>query len=322
MSFQNTSTFLPAGIPGEPGVVSQVFFPTDVSHLDDFDITVLDSLCRHCRRILQNQRVELSFIGHADARHDTNYNLGLGERRARSVQNFVDQRLTSFRLYTSWPAVSAGEGGAVQPNIIRGREHHAPREQLAKDRRVDIYSTFHPQPKIPPVATPPRILRPTFRQFIRTDREEFSVAGEDHSLRDALLAIPDLFADPFTEEPGEEIRDPRAQLLDATFRVNRVRIDVTVRDSIDLVADPSAIHRGIAFTEYRTDVQYDWGRPNQHVLIERQIHFRRRPGDGGQMVHQPTQTRTVLRSQADRNPFLFPVLRDVLQRRIEFERLR
>jgi len=116
------------------GLVAQIFFQTAEHKLDQNDCAVLNELAVHYQVLLLGQPVQFRFVGHADYRGSEQYNLGLGERRAREVKHFVDRRLAHCRFYASF-ARSLGESPPSGP--------------LAGDRRVDVFaSVIGPRPPI------------------------------------------------------------------------------------------------------------------------------------------------------------------------------
>ncbi len=130
---QLNSWFKPYGDVG-PGLIAQIFFPKDVSTLDDNDRAVLDVLIGKYAIFLLSRRIHFSFEGHADLRGTEPYNFGLSERRAKVVQTYVITRLRYYDYFSSSVA-SFGEMGAG-------------RNSLAGDRRVDIISSYVPRRRI------------------------------------------------------------------------------------------------------------------------------------------------------------------------------
>jgi hypothetical protein len=296
-------SFCYPSLPDQNGLVSGIFFPTAVWTLDRQDTTVLGSMCNDYERKLPRIRMEFSFLGHADHRGDPGYNHGLGLNRARSVKDFVDQRLRRFPLYSSVPeALSAGEVGSLQPLVLPGGASLLPTsDQLAFDRRVEVFNSFlgegKPPAPPPPFSTPPRVRRVTFRRFV--DRRHEGATGDTDALRAAerelIFGLVDgtIFRDRFVSEPpGEEVGSGRPYEIPATHRANRVVI--VVRDRHEVILG------GEIFTT-TTTVTYHWGPPARHVIVE--VHMRTTDFHGETTTHEP-ESRVVPRD--DGNPFLFP----------------
>lgn len=113
-------------------IVGQVYFPFDDRSLDGWsDRIVLDALAVWSRfQLEQDNKIELTFVGHADPRGAASYNTTLGLRRAEAVQKYVDKGIRAnivervrFFKYKS-TAASLGE-------TLATGDH-------AADRRVDI----------------------------------------------------------------------------------------------------------------------------------------------------------------------------------------
>lgn len=73
---------------GERGFFPSVFFDFDQSTIRPQDRGTLDSVASHLR---ENPGHSLLIEGHCDWRGTAEYNLALGDRRARSVQNYLIQ---------------------------------------------------------------------------------------------------------------------------------------------------------------------------------------------------------------------------------------
>ncbi|HEY6945455.1 MAG TPA: hypothetical protein VI431_09980 [Candidatus Acidoferrum sp.] len=114
-----------------PGLIGQIFFQTNEYTLDPSDCAVLDALAGKQSILLLGKSVRLEFAGHADCRGSDRYNLGLGLKRARSVQLYVDSLLKKYQFYSS-RVRTLGESGASK-------------RCWAPDRRVDIWSSYVPK---------------------------------------------------------------------------------------------------------------------------------------------------------------------------------
>ena len=106
----------------EANVGDRVFFPFDKSNIDDQAKSTLD---RQVAWLNANPSVKLMVEGHADARGTREYNLGLGERRANNVKNYLTSagidsaRLSTISYGKERPAV-LGEGEEVWRQNRRG----------------------------------------------------------------------------------------------------------------------------------------------------------------------------------------------------------
>jgi hypothetical protein len=141
---QLNSWFSKYGSPKYKGLVGQIFFPTDVHALDSDDRNVLNSLVENLK-IAVLGRVTLNFIGHADYRGKTNYNLKLGLKRAQMVKTYVDTKIkqSMVSMPNGYKSIAKSFG-----------EIYASKGSLSGDRRVDIFSDMvikHPPLKLEPV---------------------------------------------------------------------------------------------------------------------------------------------------------------------------
>lgn len=134
LSKQLNSWFKPYGDSSYPGLIAQIFFPTDVSDLDNNDRMVLDALFNEYSIHLLGHKIHFTFVGHADLRGTEPYNYGLSTRRAKSVQSYVRNSLSSYDYFSS-SVVAFGEIGAST-------------NSLAGDRRVDIICSYVPKKRI------------------------------------------------------------------------------------------------------------------------------------------------------------------------------
>lgn len=73
---------------GERGFFPSVYFDFDQSTIRRQDRAVLDNVARHLR---DNPQDALLIEGHCDWRGTAEYNLALGDRRARSVVSYLEQ---------------------------------------------------------------------------------------------------------------------------------------------------------------------------------------------------------------------------------------
>ena len=105
------------------GLLPSVFFDFDQSFVRPADRPALQEAAEFLRR---NPNARSLLEGHCDWRGTTEYNLALGDRRARSVREYLEQiGVDPERLET----VSKGDLNATQG----GSE-----QDMARDRRVDL----------------------------------------------------------------------------------------------------------------------------------------------------------------------------------------
>ncbi len=94
---------------GAVSSLQTVHFAYDSAELDDEARAVLD---QNARWLLANPQVEIQIEGHCDERGTVEYNLMLGERRARSVKAYLVSRgVPASMLHT----ISYGEERPVDP---------------------------------------------------------------------------------------------------------------------------------------------------------------------------------------------------------------
>jgi peptidoglycan-associated lipoprotein len=120
-----------AGAAGAtPSVMEPVYFPFDSSVLGP-DAT--EALRRNSAYLKDNPRATVQVEGHCDERGSTEYNLGLGERRANAAKNYlVTLGVERERI----SIVSYGEERPADP----GRGETA----WAKNRRAEFVTTTPP----------------------------------------------------------------------------------------------------------------------------------------------------------------------------------
>jgi peptidoglycan-associated lipoprotein len=111
----------------DPAIASACELPNPTFGFDSSTMqssTTLDLLAR-CFVSGPMQKRGLRLVGHADPRGETEYNLGLGQRRAGSIQRYlVDRGVAAGRIASS----SQGEFAA------KGHDEAS----WAADRRVDV----------------------------------------------------------------------------------------------------------------------------------------------------------------------------------------
>jgi hypothetical protein len=113
-------------------IVGQIYFPFDDRSLDGWsDRIVLDALVASCRfQLSKDDKVALTFVGHADPRGAARYNTTLGLRRAEAVQKYVDKGIRANIVervrFFKYKSTSASLGETLATG------------DPAADRRVDI----------------------------------------------------------------------------------------------------------------------------------------------------------------------------------------
>jgi len=101
-----------------------VYFDFDVSNVSDEYASILDA---HAKYLNANPSVKVLIEGHADERGTPEYNIALGERRAKAVETYLENMgVTSEQL----SVVSYGE----EKPMIKDRSEAA----FAKNRRAVI----------------------------------------------------------------------------------------------------------------------------------------------------------------------------------------
>jgi peptidoglycan-associated lipoprotein len=103
------------GVAGEGGPLADVFFGYDAADLSD---EARAALGRHAQWLQANPGVQVTIEGHCDERGTVDYNLALGEQRARAVHDYLvslgvaAQRLSSVSLGKERP-LDTGHGEAA-----------------------------------------------------------------------------------------------------------------------------------------------------------------------------------------------------------------
>jgi peptidoglycan-associated lipoprotein len=105
------------------GLLKPVYFEFDKSAIKPDERAKITEAADYLKK---NQQYRMLLEGHCDWRGTAEYNLGLGDRRAQAVKQFLqDLGVPAARLET----LSKGSLGAAE----KGTE-----EQMTKDRRVDF----------------------------------------------------------------------------------------------------------------------------------------------------------------------------------------
>jgi outer membrane protein OmpA-like peptidoglycan-associated protein len=117
---------------GHP-IVAQIYFPYGDKALDQTqDVVVLKAVIAHYRWVLgQNERVELEFVGHADARGAASFNDKLARQRAEAVRRYVDKGIRAGAS-SHMPTVLGYKSTVTSLGESRASGAHV------LDRRVDI----------------------------------------------------------------------------------------------------------------------------------------------------------------------------------------
>lgn len=109
---------------------ARVFFDFDKATLKPAAREVLADVVQDMR---SNDQLRAELVGHADSTGPANYNMGLSQRRAEAVRNYlVDQGIPAAHMSLDWK----GETQPIAPNTTR--------EGRAQNRRVEI--TVRPLP--------------------------------------------------------------------------------------------------------------------------------------------------------------------------------
>ena len=124
--------------------IGQIFFPTAVHTLDEQDKKVLKEISRSYETLLLGHPdLSLFFIGYADHRGNTGYNLNLSKMRAESVANYL-KNYGAFRNNRTWSCIIDPKGekesyqGLGSSHIKSGKRNI--RRIMKLERCVDIYS--------------------------------------------------------------------------------------------------------------------------------------------------------------------------------------
>jgi len=125
--------------------VAQIYFPTNISTLDQQDRSELNRLCRFFNTVLPQKKAPqlLLAVGNTDHRGKKSYNLRLSKQRAMRVAEYI-QRM-SPGAYVLWRAL--GEINARQLDffglglgyMLDLPAPHISQRQLAEERRVDVF---------------------------------------------------------------------------------------------------------------------------------------------------------------------------------------
>ncbi|MCB9592098.1 MAG: hypothetical protein H6719_05140 [Sandaracinaceae bacterium] len=297
MTFQLRSWFNASGLPEDRRLQAQIFFPRAVSTLDSEDMRTLEALVAAYRPRLIGTRAEVLCVGHADWRGTEPYNQDLAFRRSDEVKAFIDRRLSQYRTFSSHAAHSRGE----RDSVVR-----APRDRMAYDRRVDVWSTYVPllghYDALPiEVFVPLWVHRITFRVL---ESASYTNNRPEPGGDDALDTLLDDLTDRLFRSDGETSqflfgsedlsRRQTARVL-STARVNAVHIEDYAEYDVGLASEAHIS---------RLEITYTWGRPEPTVLLTRN-YTRRYLGGPHPNPPGPERTR-IPRARADQHPLIFP----------------
>lgn len=96
------------------GKLFTIYFDYDKYNVRDDDKTHLD---QNAKWLALNSKVKITVEGHADERGETEYNLALGDKRAKSIEKYLeDMGITKDRLAT----ISYGEEKPADPGHDEG----------------------------------------------------------------------------------------------------------------------------------------------------------------------------------------------------------
>jgi outer membrane protein OmpA-like peptidoglycan-associated protein len=291
-AFQKKSAANSRGLDGKSTLVAKIYFPFDSSELDAHDRDVLQFLSRHFGHQLPKKRAEFTFYGYADHRGATGYNEQLGKRRAEAVKRCFDGLMNVHPNYTSWSAVTFGERSAVQ--------NKATEDQMAEDRRVEMYCTLVDRPlPYPPDPKPTPVDRVMVMRFLSRQFWKFSAGNSTPTPNldgtkdavDGLIRIVNAAIDPESVLGSETSRT--TGLVNAAYKVNRIT---------RLITNTLEEGGGGYITNTINDFEYEWGPPERNVLLVEK--------NETTILHEkltPHQTmRTLSREEADSNSLTFP----------------
>ncbi len=294
MSFQRNSIYYPNGHPRNHAIIASVYFPYEADRLDGGDRGILNQVSNRYNMILLGRRVSFTFVGFADYRGTRSFNINLGNRRAVSVKNYLDSRLGQNRFYSSYAAVSRGEEDAYQ--------NHPSQEQMALDRRVDVWCSWvHRRVVVnEPIlvqGTIPQVRRVTYRYFSKFSAENMGVrpstdgidSGDFREGVNSIIAIARGDMAIFENTWGNEVQRRRqTSEFPANYKVNVVR----------MTKEYMVNTRGFARIEqYNASITYEWGRPRAQVQVHETMNTLGRTTRG---------SRSVPRNEADQSPVLNP----------------
>lgn len=101
-----------------------VFFAYDSNELTSADMRLLSV---HAKYMIEHPKLKLRLAGHTDERGSREYNIALGERRAKAVERFLESKgVPASRMYT----VSYGKEQPV--------DHGSNDQAWAQNRRVAL----------------------------------------------------------------------------------------------------------------------------------------------------------------------------------------
>ncbi len=280
-------------------VVGQIFFATAKHHLDGEARRALGELGRAVGRASARRRVQFAAIGHADHRGRQPYNRDLGARRAGAVLAELYRRVPASALFDgyslSWPSLdSRGEQSAAQGT----RDP----DELALDRRVDLYDVYA-SPKPPPPAPAPKLERVTLWKFRYTTHEPLSFDPKPDPTGEGVEALAELILGPAIDRavPTDRVLTP-SQAIAKGRQVSAVTAKLPLSDRVNRIVveidSETRFNKGTRFDHRHTTLRLVWGSPPAR-FVQLQIRY---PGGRRVTTHLP-------RPLVDRDPLLNPVVK-------------
>lgn len=143
--------------PDPNGLVARIYFPTNITTLDDQDREVLARVVDHYRILFLGNSIHFDVVGTADWRPADNSRLA--RERAESVRQYLDNAF--LRNSAGYSCSSSGIGTIGTPEDGRTAE------ELSEFRRADIITMFRHirrDPDPPPTSDPPEpVLSTSFK---------------------------------------------------------------------------------------------------------------------------------------------------------------
>ena len=210
--------------------------------------------------LLLGNRIEFTFIGHADHRGKAELNQRLSKRRSETVKSVVDRAFQAYGTYSSWDAVSKGEAEATQ-----GR--NVDLAVMARERRVDVYTSLDSLRLPPIVSNIPLVKRVVYRKFGGDMRctNSANVARPGGVQRQEFKKLLRCLINSVAPDSGgcliglEKKNRRRHKMIPATHGVNAVYIE---KDS------DWSMHGPAECEQWGMTVEYEWGSPKPQVKIE------------------------------------------------------
>lgn len=220
--YQLESWCNPYGHSDMVGLLGQIQFATDEDQLDQQDLSELSRLSGPFSIVLLGRRVHMWCVGHADHRARTEYNQNLGLRRAQSVQQALLRMFGHNRFFSVAPVESRGENQAHWPTPNR--------EQMAEDRRVDVFTSTIPNR--PPLRLPMEQIFGRLPPEIQI-REVYDTAGGPSNWTPATRTSRPV-SPSNTNTPGDSTRNHPAAVIPGGLRLaNQASIEERIGHGLD-----------------------------------------------------------------------------------------